>query len=336
MDPIDVGRFVRAAYGLDGAITRLAGEKDENLLLDAGPRGRYLVKVAHPFEDPDVLALQTSVLEYLRETAPELRVPRVVRTGDGRAERVAGEGSLRGRCVRVTTFLEGTLLREAGSSTALRRAVGATAAGLSGALRGFDHPGAHRALLWDLNQSRSLLALVEELPVSEDRDVLEGELRAFLEGTLPRLSALRHQAVHNDLSLDNLLVDVESESLAGVLDFGDLVVTSAVNELAIAASYQLGDDADPIGPALDVVAGFHSRRPLEPAEIELLGRLIRARVVMWLVIPQWRAAKMPENSEYVLRNVARARSRLRRLREVSMEEFDERVRRACNEESRRD
>ena len=323
--------FVSASYGLDGSLQRLGGEKDDNFVLTTSHGAPYLVKIAHPHEDPNVVSLQTSVLKHLAREAPELPVQQVVRNLNGLSDAAALEGPLAGRRIRITSFLDGELLRTVGSTSVLRRDIGATGARLDQALRGFDHVGLRRTLLWDVAQAATLLPLLDELPATEERGLLQRELDRFVTEVLPRLALQRTQAIHNDLSNDNLLVSHDGASLAGILDFGDVVHSQLVNEVAVAASYQLSKGRDPINETIDVVAGYHATTPLTDDEISLLPRLIVGRVLMWVIIPRWRSARMPTNNEYVLRNAERSWSLLLALRDVSLDNFAEQLHRACSE-----
>jgi hydroxylysine kinase len=328
-----VEEFAQAAYGLTGLVERLGGEKDDNFVLTTECDNQYLLKVSHPHEDPQVVKLQTSVLEYLRQVSPELPVQRVVRTLAGLPDVVVEDGPLAGRGVRVTSYLEGTLLRSVGSSAALRREIGVTAARLGSALKEFDHSGAHRPLLWDLGQTSGLRPLIDELPGTEDRSLLAAELDRFTSEAVPMLESMRSQVVHNDLSTDNILVTPDASHVCGILDFGDLVHTKLINDVAIAASYQLSDSRDPTDEAIEVVAGYHATNRLTKEEISLLPHLILGRVLMWVIIPKWRSARMPENNAYVLRNAERSWSLLLRLRNVPLDDFAARLHAACERES---
>ncbi len=319
-------------YGLEGAIERLGGERDDNFLVTS-IQERRLLKVAHPREDAGVTNLQSSVLLFLEEHAPDIRVQRVIRSRRDEVDVVVREGPLAGRTVRVTTFLEGTLMRSANPSSELRRDVGVSAARLDRALSSFEHPATRRHLLWDIQRAADLVGLLNDLPPSEERTALRSSLDRFTSEVAPRASALRTQVIHNDLSTDNLLVDNNGTRVAGVLDFGDVVHAPALHELAIAISYQLAGVKDLVGAASDVACGYHSVTPLEEGELALLPGLIMARVVTWVTIPAWRSARIPGNDAYVLRNAARSRALFFALREIPDEYFVERLRRACLEEA---
>jgi Ser/Thr protein kinase RdoA (MazF antagonist) len=320
-------------YGLEGVIERLGGERDDNFLLSPNSGSRCLVKVAHPREDVEVTNLQSSVLLFLEERAPTIRVQRVIRNRRGEVDVVVSSGPLRGRTVRVTTFLEGALMRTAQPSRELRRGVGVCAAELGRALSSFEHPATRRHLLWDIQRAADLRPLLDELPASSERTALHEALERFMRDVAPEARELRSQVIHNDLSTDNLLVSDDGQGVAGVLDFGDMVHAPALNDLAIAVSYQLPGEADLVAAATDVVSGYHSVTPLDERELALLPGLIMARVVTWVTIPAWRSARIPGNDEYVLRNAERSRALFFALREIPDENFHERLRRACLEEA---
>lgn len=319
-------------YAMDGTMERLTGEKDDNFLLTTHKGERFLMKVAHPNEDAEVMALQSAVLLFLEDHATKFRVQRVVRNLDGRADFVVGEGPLSGRSVRITSYLDGTLMRMSSSSARLRRHVGETCAALNAALVGFDHPAAHRRLLWDLQHVHDLRPLIEELDDPHDRHLLLGELEHFERLVGPQLTSFRSQVIHNDLSTDNLLVTDDANEVAGVIDFGDVVHAPLVNDLAVAVSYQLSSTTDVVAAACDVVRGFHSVTPLSESELALLPALVTARTLTWVTIPAWRAVRVPNNREYVLRNAERSRTLLHTLLEVPDEHFVAELFRACRKE----
>ena len=136
--------------------------------------------------------------------------------------------------------------------------------------------------------------------------------------------------MHNDFSPDNALISADGRRVCGIIDFGDVTVTALVNDAAIAATYQLSDAADLLGPALDLIAGYHATTPLTAGELELLPDLILARIVARIVISEWRAERFPENSQYVLRNTPRAWEHLRRWLNIPAGQIAARIQEATH------
>jgi hydroxylysine kinase len=303
---------IRACFGLIGQLARLPGEADDNFRLDTAD-GRYVVKFAHLRADPAVVSVQVRVLRHIESAAPGLPVPRVLPALDGPPWAVVAAGPLRGRVVHVLSYLDGHLLRSVSADQPLRRALGATLAELGRALRDFDDPLVHRPLLWDLAQLPRLRPLLAERSQGPGTSLLAGQLARLTAEVPPRLAAQRTQLVHNDFSPDNTLISADGTSVCGILDFGDVTVTALVNDVAIAVANQLGDDADLLGPALDLIAGYHATTPLTAGELGLLPDLILGRIVARIIISEWRAERFPENRAYVLRNTPRAWEHLHRL-----------------------
>lgn len=324
---------IQAGFGLSGELDRLPGEADDNFDLRSTVGRRYVVKFAHLRADPEAVSVQVRVLRHIESAAAWLPVPRVLPAVDGRPWAVVADGPLRGRVVHVLTYLDGQLLRSAPTSAALRRRLGATLAALGQALRTFDGPLVHRPLLWDLAQLPQLRPLLAELPPGPGARQLEEQLRRFTTEVAPRLAAQRRQLVHNDFSPDNVLVRAEADGVAGIIDFGDVTVTALVSDVAIAAAYQLSGEPDLLGPALDLVSGYHAVTPLTGSELDLLAELMLARILARIVISEWRAARFPENRAYILRNTPRAWEHLGRLLTIPGSEITARIHRACRSEA---
>ena len=53
----------------------------------------------------------------------------------------------------------------------------------------------------------------------------------------PRLASFRRSAIHGDANDYNVLVDARTQRVAGIVDFGDMVVSQTVNDVAIAMAY---------------------------------------------------------------------------------------------------
>jgi 4-aminobutyrate aminotransferase-like enzyme/Ser/Thr protein kinase RdoA (MazF antagonist) len=315
-------------YGLTVTAHRLNSERDQNFRLRA-PDGRdYVLKIANPAEDPAVTNLQTAALLHLAESDPTLPIPRVFAATNGTHELAIPFADGSTRVVRLLSFLAGAPMHTIAGSTRLRRDLGRCAARLARGLCDFSHPGANHKLLWDLQNAAELRPLINAVPVDR-RALVERYLDGFETNALPALAGLSRQPVHNDLNPHNIVVDPgNSECVSGIIDFGDLTSTARVNDLAIAAAYQVADCDDPLAPACDLIAAYHAVSPLDPAEFEVLLDLIATRMVMTIVVSSWRAACYPENRDYILRNNSSAWARLNRIARLPRGQAMQQIRRA--------
>jgi len=325
-------------YGLVAVAERLPSEFDDTFRLVGGDGAAWLLKVAVQPEPAsgigreDGAGFQTALLLHLAAVAPALPVQRVVPTVDGRPEvtvPVPGAAGSVGRLVRMTSWLDGGLLGAGGSSTGLRRDIGATLARLNVALRGFSHPGAGRTHRWDLQRFGALRPLLAELPAS-GRDGLAECLDRFEAVVAPRLAATPTQVIHTDFHGENLLTD--GTRVTGILDFGDALAGPVAMDVGVAACYQLGvggPGADLLGPALDLVAGYHAADPLSGPDLELAAEFMVARVAARIILSQAHAARDPDNAGYLLRRTPAAIVHLTALREIGADEIGRRLAAAC-------
>lgn len=307
--------LVRDRYGFEPCAARLTGERDENFRLTEGGSAQYVLKIANPAEDPAETDLQTAALLHIEKCDPELPIPRVVRDREGGTHvRFEDEAGFE-RSARVVTYLPGRLLGQAARTQRQRAACGDMGARLTLALRGFSHPAASRAVVWDLRytgQMRHLLAQMPDFPFRSAACGLLTNLLPRIESQLPRQ---RHQVVHNDLNPLNILVDPTDEArVTGIIDFGDMTDTALIADVAVSAAelipLECTDPALARDCVLDVARAYHARAPLLPEELALLGALVAARLLMNVVIHEWHVHRNPSSGHFAPLDADHMRARL--------------------------
>jgi hydroxylysine kinase len=331
--PVDlIEDLCRQAWGLEGTFTRLSSASDEILRIDGVDGSRYLLRLTSPWESPLVTDFQTQAVLHLNHVDAALPVARLIQTLDGRHMlRPDWSGALSSPAARLFTWLDGTSLHLTQRTLAQAGALGVTLARLGQALAGFDHPGAEHELDWDLCRTGHLAPLLGEIPDRAGRALTERAMLRFQDRVLPRLAALRRQVIHNDLNPHNVLVSEPSpQTITGIIDFGDLVKTVMIADVAIAAAYLVSDAENPLDLAEKLVSAYHSVQPLTADEIELLVPLIEARHLMTIAITEWRAARNPDNRASITKNTGHAWHALRVLDQISHEQSTARLRAACN------
>ena len=80
---------------------------------------------------------------------------------------------------------------------------------------------------WDQKHLPDLVRHAALLEDPDRRRQLDRVLARFVERALPAMPALRAQVIHNDITLDNLLLDAAG-SVSGIIDFGDMTHTALV------------------------------------------------------------------------------------------------------------
>jgi 4-aminobutyrate aminotransferase-like enzyme/Ser/Thr protein kinase RdoA (MazF antagonist) len=309
-DAASAAQLARELYALDATARALTSERDQNFLIEPKIGDRIVLKIANALEDPDVLDAQHHALTHIAPTF--LLAPRVVATHTGPlvTDVVAPDG--RRHRVWAVTYLAGApLSTQRHRSTALLEHLGARVGALRRAFTGFDHPAIHRDFYWDLARGRDVIAehraLVRDAAVGAMIDAL---VERFDAETAPMLSRLARSPIHNDLNDNNVLVGggttlySQRQQVVGIVDFGDMVHSYAVGELAIAAAYASLDAVDPLAAMAALVRGHHGITALTDDELSALFGLIVLRLCTSVCIAAHQQRQDPANEYLVVDQAA--------------------------------
>jgi Ser/Thr protein kinase RdoA (MazF antagonist) len=264
-----------------------------------------------------VTHLQTAALRWIADIDPLLPVQRLIPSSDGAIELRPAIGDSDPRTVRLLSFLQGQPLHGTPPTRAQRQDLGRTLARLGRALAAFRHPSADHELAWDIAHAHRLRPLLAHLRGRERINLAQMVFHRFDTAVRPRLSGLRAQVVHNDLNRHNVLVAAsDTDRVTGILDFGDIVRTQLVNDVAIGASYHLSGSNDALEGARDFIDAYQDITPLLAEETDLLPDLIATRLLVTVLITGWRAELYPDNRDYILKNNGPAWDGLDRLAHI--------------------
>lgn len=276
-------------YGVRATAFDLPSERDRNILLCSESDERFILKLANPAERRDVIEAECAVMRHLESSGI---TPRLIRTVEGATIGMHGE-----RFVRLITALPGTTLGTAALHTDdLRRDLGRKLGRLNRALSNFDHPAFHRDFHWDLANAEPVVE--RYLPLVADAaipDLISRFTNHHKTQVVPMLADFRRGVIHNDANDYNVLVDEASQTVTGIFDFGDMVYSHIVNDVAIAMAYVALSASDPLSATAAVVAGFHKHFPLTEPELEALFSLMCMRLCVSACIAAKQIAERPED-----------------------------------------
>ncbi len=281
----DQARAIAAEhFRVDARITALGSQQDANFLL-SGPAGEPIgvLKIANPafsraeIDAQDAAAAFTAAGEGIR-TATNLGLPGVAPIAE---LDTAGTGSL---LARIISYLSGGTL---GGDGYLRPAQVAALGDLAGrtcrALAAFDHPGVDRVLQWDLRHGmRTVEVLAAHIADGHRRETVRSAAAAAWQVIAPLADDLPVQVIHGDITGDNVVCGRHAIP-DGIIDFGDLMRSWTVAELAVTVATALRHDGCEPAATLAAIEAFHAVRPLGPAEIEALWPLVVLRAAVLVV-----------------------------------------------------
>lgn len=316
-------------FGLQGDLKSLYSERDQNFRI-RNKQGDYVFKISNANEDLNALDLQTKTLLHLKASDSSLPMPRVILNKNGEALDVikAPDGSQ--HQVRVLSYLPGRVLSDAPKSPALYQNVGKLLGQTDLALRDFFHPAAAYDLLWDLRHLPRLRSLTQYIADKNLRKAVEHDLDFTNQKILPQLKGMRHQVIHNDGNIHNLLVDTENpDNVSGLIDFGDMMYAPLIFDLAVCAGSMALERTDPLETLCQVVAGYDRVYPLEEKEINLLSHLAVGRIIQELVIAAKRRHDDPNAPAYIIEYEKPYADSVTRLLDIGHQTIRSSLRKAC-------
>jgi 4-aminobutyrate aminotransferase-like enzyme/Ser/Thr protein kinase RdoA (MazF antagonist) len=287
------------AFGLAGRLEALPGEHDRNFKVTTAEGARYLFKIHGASVAPRRAELQAAVLRHLEHMAPDLPVPRLFLGRGGAMLPLLRDPSGAERRMRLTTWLEGETWADASRRAPdAPESLGGLLARLDRALAGFDHPGLAEPYIWDLGRAGTLRVDVALIADPNRRAAAAAVFDRFAAEVEPCLKERPKQAIHADANDRNVLLDAAGR-VSGLLDFGDMVESWRVTELAVAATYAALGSADPIEAVRPMLAAYCREAPIGEAEADALYDLILLRHAVSMVIAARQHREQPDN-DYLL------------------------------------
>jgi len=312
-----------ARYGLSGDATPLPSERDQNFLIADPRRGRFVLKIANRDDSAELLDFQHEGMRRVAARGCGIQVPRIVPSLAGADVETLTSSAGAEHRLRLLTWIEGSVLAEqTPRGDALLESIGASMAQVDLALAEVAHPAMHRVLQWDLRHAgiaRSHAALLPEAW----RERVQG---AFVRWEQLEWTSLRSGVIHGDANDYNVLA--EPDRMTGLLDFGDMVHSAMVCDLAVALAYAMLGEHDPLAVAGAVIRGYHRHNPLTIAEQRTLDTLVRARLAASLCYSALNKIRDPDDPYQVV-SEAGIRALFERLDAYPRGAAEETIRMAC-------
>ncbi len=290
--------IARELFGVEGKVKELGSQQDRNFRIDTDA-GRRVLKIANRGWGVETLAAQNAAMLHVAQRDPGLGAPMPLATPDGAlisSWEIDGEQLP----IRLLTFVEGRPL------TGLRYLapeviadLGAVAGRTCAALADFDHPGLERRVQWDLRLGQAIATALHGSIRDPQRRAQVIEAAAEVKARIAAfVDALPVQAIHGDATDDNVVGPLDAAGRVrpeGVIDFGDLVRSWRIGDLAVACCSILHHRPDDPFAVVHAVRAFDARVALTEAEISVLWPLMVLRGAVLVASGEHQARLDPDN-----------------------------------------
>lgn len=304
----DTVTFAKEIFNLHTSAQKLPGERDRNFLLKDDSGEGYVLKIANSKESKSVLDFQNKAMEHIQRKSEECLCSKVCPTKGGENIGVVHDDKKHPYYIRLLSYIPGVPFAKVNPhSPELLNQIGEFMASLVKVLSDFSHPESERDVIWDMKHG---LQTAEKYKIyiedSKRQKMVERFLARYKREAVPLLSLLKKSVIHNDGNDYNILVSLPDtspesfgkRSINGILDFGDMVKTYTICELAITCTYAMMNKEDPLAAASQVIAGYHSVLSLTDNELRVLFPMIGMRLCMSACISSFNAGQKPDN-EYL-------------------------------------
>jgi len=328
----EVKKYVNELYALSAKVSSLVSDIGQNFHITNQSGNEFVFKIANPEENKEMLDMQNKAMEYIAVNNKSINSPRVYKTVKGKEiEQVKNKDDMLYH-VRMLTYLPGIFLADVKDhSRDLLNSLGEKLGSMDKTLSDFYHPGAYRYWHWDLKNAAELIPYTKKITDARKRSIAEYFFLQFETGVSSLLPKLRKSVIHNDANDHNILTESKGsirEDISGIIDFGDMVHTYTICELAIACAYIMLGKEDPLNSILDVVRGYHKTYPLKEQELEVLFYLICARLSSSVTIAA-NQQELQKDNEYLSVSEQPAWNTLHKLIAINPEKAHQHFRKVC-------
>lgn len=272
----DIQQLAIEHYGLSATVKALDGYDELNFILTDEKNQKYILKLSDENQPYPFLEAQVKIIQHLRKSplADSFQQFSINKNGEALTQIIKDNKTY---YIRILSFLEGSFWYEQPKKldTALYN-LGAFMGNMDKALQDFSHPAMHRNYTWDISRASDANEKLKYITNHERRRIAGYFLLQFDTEVLPQIQQLRHAYIHNDANDCNVMA--REEQTTGLIDFGDMVYSALINNLAITCTYAILEYDDPLTAASFIVKGYHEAYPLKTEELDLLYYLIAGRL----------------------------------------------------------
>ena len=240
--PSTVKALVLEHFHITAEVKSLPGYVDLNFLLTDTLGKRFILKIANADEPLAELDMQNSVMNYLngQDLRPYL-LPEVIKNLSGNEITPLQDKYGRPRPMRLLRYVPGVFYCDHKALSGHHHSqLGSLLGRLDLSLQGFSHSAASRHFDWDLKHAKAVIeSKVGLICDQSQREQVLKILSGFEQQVIPFMAELPQGVIHNDVNDYNLLLSSASPDaeVIGLIDFGDMVHSHQINELAIACAY---------------------------------------------------------------------------------------------------
>ena len=332
-DEKEIKEILKEKYEINAHVSPLAGDIGKNFYIIDEKGNEYIFKIANKIEDFHSIKAQNDVLIFLNSQNFDFKLPSIIK--NKRGEYITEITDKKGEKYnsRLLTWIKGEFLAELRDmDEELLKNYGKILGAIDKALEKFYIPHAQRWWHWDLKNLLDLKELTSYITDSEKKRLVEYFLLQFETEVVPEFPRLRKSIIYNDANDYNVLIEREKNGkrkIVGFIDFGDMVYSYTIFDLAVALAYAMLNKEDPLKTGYLIIKGYNGVFPLKENEIRILYYCIAGRLCLSLMMSSYQKCLRPRD-KYIVISERSVWKLLKKLQEINPIKVEEIFRRACD------
>eukprot|EP00736_Rhodelphis_marinus_P002242 Rmarinus@m.29651 len=286
--------MIKRNWDLDNLeILTYPGYNDQNMLVKVAGEPYAVLKISSSAELETNLVSQNAAMNHVKNDGFQTSYAIKMQNGDEIGTTKSKEGVA--HLYRLLKFVPGTVVEKLKPiETNLLRNVGEYIGKIDISLTKFSLPKSYRKVAWDPCRFLNVRRYMSHLATKDRHEMVSHVINMYEELVVPKLDKIPRQVVQNDPNGWNVFVD--GEKATGIIDFGDMLHTIRVNEVAITGVYLAIGDPDPLNVIACVAEGYHKVNALSEDELSLVFPLACSRLAMSLTMSAYGLLVEPENT----------------------------------------
>lgn len=288
-----MNKIIKENFNLEiKELKKLDGYENENYLITTKNKKYIFKKYPYSPELATVIKGENEVLLFLSEN--KNKFPNPIKAVDGKYVQIHKINGQKVIC-RMLSFLEGEMLGSIKNTKEMFKSLGIFLAKMNLNLQSYNNNIIKaRVWHWDLQYFHLNKKYIDYITNAKDRSLVKYFFYQFQENVSPLIPSLRKSIIHSDANEWNVLI--QNGKVSSIIDFGDLVYSPLINEIAIAMTYASYDKENPLDWALIILKSYNSEIPILEMEIKTLYYLIAARLCISLCNAAYSKKINPENN----------------------------------------
>lgn len=295
LDPVLI---VEKEFGLKASkFLKLVGELDQNFKIYLEDGSKYILKIAHPTHGLQHLKMENEAMLLAAKNQLNIETPKLIKNKKGHYI-----SQVNNQNIRLLTWVDGRLWSEVNPhSKNLLFELGKSLGEFHNSIAVYENDILQRTFKWNPSEFQWVIDESETLFQEKEKSILINKVNHIystyfnkVKDDLPK-SCCYLDANDNNIIVTSFDENTHDPTIKGFIDFGDLIYTQRINELAVALAYACMHKNDPIEAAIPVIRGFNQIVPLQDNEVAALFPAILARLAISVSFSAKRKAEIVDN-----------------------------------------